>query len=299
MEKKFTTEDVYKTLSNCRKVGLPVATDMFMLGMPGETRETVIQSAQFVAELKYLVGRDWKISQPMLAMAIPGTPLYEYCQQIGVIGKKLEEEEEYLYRMSEHKNTHILNYVNQTNSSIKEVHYWLYLFHYAGKKAYLNLIIKKNKSIKNRLLQIYELCIKCTFEDLIDDFNIRKKSYKNKKLLQKTKWLIFLSINFLLSLSVLFLPKAILFRIIKVYAGLRFYTLTKKNKYTDGKQRHNLFVNQRYEPVKNSRMTEDRIAKTSRQVERSLRSIVMDNRKQMKPSITNEEKGLQTLAEGQ
>ena len=84
-----------------------------------------------------------------------------------------------------------------------------------------------------------------------------------------------------------------------MYAGLRFYTLTKKNKYTDGKQRHNLFVNQRYEPVKNSRMTENRIAKTSRQIERSLRSVVKDNRQQMKTSITNEEKGLQILAKGQ
>ena len=31
----------------------------------------------------------------------------------------------------------------------------------------------------------------------------------------------------------------------------------------------------------------------------SLRRIVMDNRKIMKPAITNEEKGLQILAQGQ
>jgi len=62
-----------------------------------------------------------------LAMAIPGTSLYEYSQQIGVIGKTLDEEEDYLIRVSEHKNTHILNYVNKTDASIKEVVYWLYL----------------------------------------------------------------------------------------------------------------------------------------------------------------------------
>ncbi len=33
--------------------------------------------------------------------------------------------------------------------------------------------------------------------------------------------------------------------------------------------------------------------------ERSLRNIVMENRKQMKSAITDEEKGLQILAQGQ
>jgi hypothetical protein len=46
-------------------------------------------------------------------------------------------------------------------------------------------------------------------------------------------------------------------------------------------------------------MTEDRFAKLSRQAERSIRNIVMENRKQMKTAITDEEIGLQILAEGQ
>ena len=58
-----------------------------MLGMPGETEETVKESAQFIASLRFELGMDWSISSPFWAMAIPGTPLYEYSQQIGVIGK--------------------------------------------------------------------------------------------------------------------------------------------------------------------------------------------------------------------
>jgi hypothetical protein len=234
-----------------------------------------------------------------MAMAIPGTPLYEYCQQIGVIGKTLEEEEDYLIRISEHKNTHILNYINKTDSNIKEVHYWLYLYQYAGKKAYVDLIIKNNKSIRKRLSQIYEKCIKGTLNGLIIDFNRRKKSYKNKQLLHKMKWLTILSINFLLSLSVLFIPKAVLFPIIRVYANLRFYTLKKNHKAKKSKQKHNIFADQLYDSVKNSRITENKIAKTNRPIERSLRTIVMENRKKMKPAITDEEKGLQILAQGQ
>ena len=299
MEKKATTKDIYNAILNCKKVGVSTNTDALMIGMPGETRETIIESSQFVASLRYLLGYDWSIPNPFMAMAIPGTPLYEYCQQIGAIGKSLDEEEDYLIRVSEHKNTHLLNYVNKTNSSVKEVHYWKYLYPYAAKKAYVDLIIKNNKSIKNRLLQIYEKCIKGTFKSLVDDFNLRKKSYKNKKLLQKMKWFTLTLVNFLLSLSVVFLPKAILFPIIRVYADLRFYSLEKNHKVKKGKQKHNLFAIQSVDFTSNLRLTENRIAKTKRQIDLSLRRIVMDNRKQMKPAITDEEKGLQILAQGQ
>ena len=33
-------------------------------------------------EMRYMVGKNWNIGNTPLAMAIPGTPLYEYCQQI-------------------------------------------------------------------------------------------------------------------------------------------------------------------------------------------------------------------------
>ena len=299
MEKKFKTEDVYNAISICEKVGVSTTVDGLMIGMPGETRETIIESAQFVASLRYLLGKDWNIVSPQLAMAIPGTPLYEYSQQIGIIGKTLDEEEDYLIRVSEHKTTHILNYVNKTNSNIKEVHYWKYLYPYAAKKEYLNLIIKKNKSIKNRLLQIYEKCIKGSLLRSIKVFNYRKKSYKNKPLLHKMKGYGLISTDFLLSLSVLFLPKAVLFSIVRVYANLRFNSLVKENKVKEGKQKHNFFTGQPADSNNNFRLTENRIAKANRPIERSLRSIVMDNRKKIKPAITEEEKGLQILAQGQ
>ena len=299
MEKKITTKNVYDAISNCKKLSIGTGTDQLMIGMPGETRETVIESAQFVASLRYLLEKSWNINQTFLAMAIPGTPLYEYSQQIGAIGKTLDDEEDYLIRISEHKNTHVLNYVNKTNSSIKEVHYWRYLYPYAGKKEYVRLIIKNNKSIKDKFSQIYEKCIKGALNSLVFEFNQRKKFYENKPLLHKIKWLTLIFVNFLLSLGVVFLPKAILFPIIRVYANLRFKSLEKKHKVKKGKQKHNIFVEQLFDPVKNSRITENRIAKTNRPIELSLRKIVMDNRKQMKPAITDEEKGLQILAQGQ
>ena len=126
-----------------------------------------------------------------------------------------------------------------------------------------------------------------------------KNFCKDKQLLYKMKLLTLLSINFLLSLGAVFLPKAVLFSIVRVYADLRFYVLKKNYKVKKGKQKHNLFANQSAVSTGNLRLTEDRIAKTNRQIDLSLRRIVMDNRKIMKPAITNEEKGLQILAQGQ
>ena len=299
MEKKFKTEDVYNAISNCKKVGIKTFPDSLMIGMPGETRETIVESAHFIASLRYLLEMDWNIANTHLAIAIPGTPLYEYSQQIGVIGKTLDEEEDYLIRLCEYRSSPILGYLNKTESSIKEVHYWLYLYRYAGKKAYVDLIIKNNKSVKNKLLRVYEKCIKASLDILIKEYSVRKKYYKNKKLSQKMKSHASLLINFLLSLSVVFLPKAVLFPMIRAYANIRFYFLHKINKVKKGKQKHNLFIEHRVDSTNGLRISENRIAKVNRQIDRSLRSFVMDNRKQMKPAITDEEKGLQILAQSQ
>ena len=300
MEKKYTLENIYNAISNCKKIGIKSGHDCFLLGMPGETEKTVKETAEFRALLAFVSEKNWSFkTQPYLVIAIPGSPLYEYCQQIGVIGKSLDEEENYLIRTSEQNNKNILNYVNKTDSSLKEVNYWFHLFGYASKKAHLNLIIKNNKSIKHKLLQIYKQCIKAEFSNVVFEFNLRKRFYKKQKFLKKIKWYILLLTNFLLSLGVVFLPKAVLFSIVRVYANMKFNNLHKVYKSKKGKQKYNLFVENLDDPASNFRFTESRIAKASRQIERSLRSVVMENRKQMKPAITDEEKSLQILAQGQ
>ena len=141
MEKKYTKEDVYNAISNCKKVGVSTVPVGLLFGMPGETEETIKESAEFIASLWVLLEYDFNtFYHPTWVIAIPGTPLYEYCQQIGVIGKTLDEEEDYLIYMSEFKNTHILKYVNKTDASNKEVHYWYYLHRFAAKKASRNAI---------------------------------------------------------------------------------------------------------------------------------------------------------------
>ena len=45
--------------------------------------------------------------------------------------------------------------------------------------------------------------------------------------------------------------------------------------------------------------SENKIAKANKQIDLSLRKVVKENRKKMKPAVTDEEIGLQILAQGQ
>ena len=60
-----------------------------------------------------------------------------------------------------------------------------------------------------------------------------------------------------------------------------------------------IFMSQTANSTNKFRVNEDRIAKMNRQVERSLRNIVKENREQMRPVITDEEKSLRILAQAQ
>jgi len=75
--------------------------------------------------------------------------------------------------------------------------------------------------------------------------------------------------------------------------------LKKKYKVKKDKQKVNLFMTQSVDHTNDLRLTENRIAKTNRQIDLSLRRIVMENRKKMKPTITKEETDLQILSQGQ
>ena len=57
---------------------------------------------------------------------MPGTPLYEYGRQVGVIGKTIEEEERYLLRVSG-AGAEKWNYVNLNGAKIRNLLFWDWL----------------------------------------------------------------------------------------------------------------------------------------------------------------------------
>ena len=300
MEKKFSTKDVFDAVSNCVKTGVLTGPDAIMVGMPGETEETIRDSAKFMGLLRYVVGLDWSQSEPPFwAMAIPGTPLYEYCQQIGLIGKKIDEEEEYLIRMAREKAS-FLNHLNTTELSVQQLHSWNYIYRYEAKAEYLKLLLQNNRSIKDRIMQIYEKCIKGDLENTMMRLKYFRTKFKFKHGLKFYFWSTgFIASALLFSLGIILLPRIVINLMIRTYAKIRYYAFERRFKVRKDKQRYNIFKEVNVNSTKKLKITDDRIAQTDRPIERSLRHITMINRKYMKPLITDEERGLDILAQGQ
>jgi hopanoid biosynthesis associated radical SAM protein HpnJ len=78
VKKGATVEMARNFMKNCRKVGIRVHGD-FILGLPGETRETIEKTIAFAKEL------DCETIQVSIAHAMPGTEMHEQMQREGFL----------------------------------------------------------------------------------------------------------------------------------------------------------------------------------------------------------------------
>jgi radical SAM superfamily enzyme YgiQ (UPF0313 family) len=76
MKKGATVERARQFTKDCHKLGLVIHGD-FIMGLPGETRETIKQTIKFAKEL------DVETIQVSVAHAYPGTELHEYAVKNG------------------------------------------------------------------------------------------------------------------------------------------------------------------------------------------------------------------------
>jgi len=170
MEKKFTVEDIYKATSATSDFELysPLAV---MAGMPGETIETCLETGKFLGTLSHMQGIYPKYNsiEIFYALPLPGTPLYEYGQQIGVIGTSPEKEEEYLNNVSG-RGTGKLTYVNLNGTPMKDVLFWDHLMRLEASRTFHEIL--KTKPMKETFMSM-------TFSD------IRKKQLENETLTSK------------------------------------------------------------------------------------------------------------------
>ncbi len=80
--KKGTTVEMGRTfVKNCKKVGLAVHAD-FIIGLPGETPETIARTIDYAKEL------DAETVQVSVAHAFPGTELYDYAAKNGYLASE-------------------------------------------------------------------------------------------------------------------------------------------------------------------------------------------------------------------
>ncbi len=88
IKKGATVERARQFTKDCKKLGLLVHGD-FILGLPGETKETIRRTIDFAKEI------DCETIQVSVAHAYPGTELYDYAKANGFIlneGAKMVDE---------------------------------------------------------------------------------------------------------------------------------------------------------------------------------------------------------------
>jgi radical SAM superfamily enzyme YgiQ (UPF0313 family) len=146
MEKNFTIVDVENALTACwdNELYSPLA---MMVGMPGEGNDTIIETGQWVGKMAHRLGiePDRMGYEIFYALPFPGTPLYEYCVQAGLIGSDVDAEEQYLIEMGAASTTKWC-YLNVNGASPASVLSWDYLLQWQATKTYRSML--KNKPLQ-------------------------------------------------------------------------------------------------------------------------------------------------------
>lgn len=150
MEKNSTVENNFQALKWSHEVGLSSVVQL-VIGMPGEDDKTIGETIDFLTQvLPYLSIRNGTSSEVIsinYAQALPGTPLYEYARQHGHIGESLEDEEEYLYSISDIDAYSSDHFINFTGLPLLKVHVWRAWILAAVEASYLQHFHKLSLSL--------------------------------------------------------------------------------------------------------------------------------------------------------
>ena len=115
MEKKTTVEDNKNAVKWCVAHNVHTIVQL-VIAMPGETPETIKETADFAS---YFVEQSPMVDPNYMsinyAQALPGTPLYETARKKGLIGQTVDEEEEYLLKISDRDASDGETYINLTD----------------------------------------------------------------------------------------------------------------------------------------------------------------------------------------
>jgi len=118
MEKKVTVEQNLETARLTKRTGIYTSPN-FLFGMPGETTKTVCETIDFLKRLNY--GPYWH--QYVYALAVPGTPLYNYAKLTGLI----QDENKYLEKLFYTSAQNLINtdaFINFTSEPYETVKNW-------------------------------------------------------------------------------------------------------------------------------------------------------------------------------
>lgn len=128
MEKNTSLEDNINAIAWTGEAGLETMIQL-VIGMPGENDMTIGETIDFLKKIfpHMLLWRDRPPSEGIsanYAQALPGTPLYEFAREHGLIGKTLDDEELYLLNISNINAGATAHYLNFTKQSLLNALTW-------------------------------------------------------------------------------------------------------------------------------------------------------------------------------
>jgi len=153
MEKRFSVEDVYNALKNAHDCGFILALGI-QIGMPGETDQTIIETGRYIGKIAKMAGipPEKIIIDLFYSMPFPATPLYEYGQLKGALGKSIEDEEKHLLYVSD-KVCHKEHYLNLNGQKTKTVLFWNFLMKYEAMRKFYKKTSKNMKQNESKIPQ--------------------------------------------------------------------------------------------------------------------------------------------------
>jgi radical SAM superfamily enzyme YgiQ (UPF0313 family) len=119
MEKKLSVAQNINALKLTYETGLRTVVQL-VVAMPGETDRTIRETIEFLKRATHFLYLGNALPSSMIsvnyAQSLPGTPLYEYAREHGYIGTGIDEEEQYLLKISDtdaYKEDHFINFTRQ------------------------------------------------------------------------------------------------------------------------------------------------------------------------------------------
>jgi radical SAM superfamily enzyme YgiQ (UPF0313 family) len=301
MEKKFTVEDIKKAIFACFDIGLYSPPMGFMVGMPGENLQTCKESGKLMGELAAHIGvppkRIFEKTDILYAIPLVGTPLYEYGRKLGLIGDSVDSEEKYLEMVS-NVGAYKRYYINFNGAPMSEVIMWDIQVFMEATRTYYKLRGNKkenkewsDKYFKQSTVQSNNPHIKAKYQEGVGLFGGGSGDDKTHSKVDPYFITNFVK-KYIFSKWMTYIPSFILDNVVRLM--LYFEYTIQKRIFKDQNNLHritNAKVNEKIR-IKDEEINFEK----TRQIERSLRSIVKKRLLNKQPSP--QEKVLSSLTFG-
>lgn len=142
LEKKTNVDLILKAFQDCVDTDFLTSQTFWLMGNPGDDEQSAIATGETSGRLAYILGVPPSLHQGGMGYVIPvpGTPLYEYAQQVGVIPSDPDGEETYLNFLNTTEAAFKRKYVNVNGAPRAEVLFWDVLAKMEASRTYRKLV---------------------------------------------------------------------------------------------------------------------------------------------------------------